>query len=102
MSRVKYRKNGFVIFPCGDGNIVYNTRKPFENGHSHLRSFKACKDAIFFVTHKKIPKEVRPYYLTTLKRLSTDPGYRKKIEELLYVRKRKGTKQKYVNQPSFR
>jgi len=94
-----YSENGFILFQCGDGFIVYNTAKPFSQGHSHLRGFKPCKDAIFFVTHGKIPKRTNFYYLRTLQRLSNDEKYIDEIEGLIEARKSKGKKQKYVNIP---
>ena len=96
-----YFRNGFIIFPCGKGHVVYNLRKDFDGGHSHLRSFKSCKDAITFVTNKVIPKTCSNYYLTTLKRLSNDKGYIARIDDLIRVRKRKGKKQKYRNRPAM-
>lgn len=96
-----YKENGFVIFPCGKSYIVYNTAKQFKEGHSHLRSFKSCKDAILFVTHKKIPGRTNFYYLRTLQRLSTNEKYISDIEGLIETRKRKGRKQKYRNVPVF-
>jgi hypothetical protein len=94
-----YKENGFVIFPCGKSYIVYNTAKQFKEGHSHLRGFKPCKDVIFFVTHRKIPKRTNFYYLRTLQRLSVDERYIDDIEGLIKARKQKGKKQKYVNMP---
>ena len=97
MSRQVYEKAGFIIFRCGKGYIVHNTKKTFQKGHSHLRGFKPCKDAIFFTTNNKIPKRTNFYYLRTLQRLSTDAKYTNKIEQLIQTRKQKSKKQKYVN-----
>jgi hypothetical protein len=96
-----YEHNGFVIFPCGDSYIVYNTAKQFSKGHSHLRGFKPCKDAIFFVTYRKIPKRTNFYYLRTLQRLSVDEKYIQDIEGLIKTRKNKGKKQRYKNVPIY-
>lgn len=94
---IPYIKDGFIIFGCGKSYVVYNMSKKFKGGHSHLRSFKACKDAITFATKKKIPKRCSFYYLTTLQRISDDEKYRQDIDDLIEVRKRKGKKPKYVN-----
>ncbi len=43
---VIYRKDEFIILKVSEGFIVYNTKKEWENGHSHLKSLKAAKTAI--------------------------------------------------------
>lgn len=88
------------MFPCGKGYVVYNLRKEFKDGHSHLRSFKACKDAINFVINKQIPKRCSFYYLNTLRRITSDEKYAEDIKKLIEVRKQKGKKQKYYNRPA--
>jgi len=78
----------FIVFYCGTGYVAQNTLKPFETGHTHLKSFKACLDAINFVTSKKIPNRTGLYYLISLKRLSNDIDYIKRIDELVAIRER--------------
>lgn len=92
-----YQRGKFIIFKAGNNVVVYNTSKVFEEGHSHLRSIKSAKDAIYFVEGKKIPKSSRNYYLVTLQRISDDVGYVDKIQELIDVRTQKGKKQQYFN-----
>ena len=94
-NEAKYERGPFVVFYCGTGYIAQNTSKPFDEGHTHLRSFKACIDAINFVTHNKIPKRTGFYYLLSLKRLSTDANYIRRIDELIAVRKGKGKEPYY-------
>lgn len=94
---VLYAEDGYIIFRSGTGYIVHNTRKEFSTGHSHLRGFKPCKDAIFFVRNRKIPKRTNFYYLRTLQRLSEDDKYVEQIEQLIGTRKQKGRKQGYRN-----
>ena len=85
-----YEEGSFVIYECTRGFIVHNRNKEFKNGHTHLRHFKAAKEAIKYVTNKRIPKDTGEYYLTSLARLSEDKDYVKKINELIWVRKKKG------------
>ena len=34
-----YERDGYIILRMKRGYIVYNTRKRFENGHTHIQSF---------------------------------------------------------------
>jgi hypothetical protein len=92
-----YEKREFIIFQVKDGYIIYNTKKNFQEGHTHLRHFEAAKTAIDLVIKKKIPKSTDAYYLTSLIRISEDNSYIEKIHELIRIRANKGKKEKYVN-----
>lgn len=94
---VIYRKDEFIILKVSEGFIVYNTKKEWENGHSHLKSFKAAKTAINLVQKGKLPKSRGFYYLTTLQRISTEEEYIERIEQLKQTRKEKERKQTYYN-----
>lgn len=89
---MKYHKDNFIIFNADGGIVVYNTDKDFDKGHTHLKSFKAGRDAINFVLRQKIPSRASNYYLRSLVRLSTNSRYINKIEDLIKVRKQKGKK----------
>ncbi len=92
-----YERKEFIIFQVKEGYIAYNTKKEFENGHTHLKHFDAAKKAIDLVINKKIPKSTNVYYLTSLIRLTNDENYVEKINELIDVRIKKGKKEKYYN-----
>lgn len=92
-----YEKKEFIIFQVKDGYIVYNTKKVFQEGHTHLKHFDAAKTVIDLVINKKIPKSTDGYYLTSLIRLSEDEYYTNKINELIESREQKGNKEKYYN-----
>ncbi|RDY24641.1 hypothetical protein CHF27_000115 [Romboutsia maritimum] len=92
-----YEKKEFMIFQVKEGYIVYNTKKSFQEGHTHLKHFEAAKTAIDLVMNKKVPKSTDGYYLTSLIRLSDDNNYITKINELLEAREQKGKKEKYYN-----
>ena len=51
-----YQKNEYIILKVKRGYIVYNTKKPFENGHTHLHSFEMSKTSIDNSIRKKRPK----------------------------------------------
>ncbi len=92
-----YSKDEFIILKKSRGFIVYNTKKEWEEGHSHLKSYKAAKTAINLVRKNKLPRSRGLYYLTTLQILSQDEKYIDRIEQLKQTRKQKGKKQSYYN-----
>ncbi|HSQ89061.1 MAG TPA: hypothetical protein VLM92_09615 [Romboutsia sp.] len=92
-----YEKKEFIIFQVKEGYVVYNTRKDFQEGHTHLKNFEAAKTAVNLVINKKIPKSTDGYYLSSLIRLSDDDNYINKINALIEARERKGKKEKYYN-----
>ena len=61
-----YERKEFMIFQVREGYIVYNAKKSFQEGHTHLKHFEAAKTAIDLVIRKKIPKSTHGYYLTCL------------------------------------
>ena len=91
------QKKEFYILKVGNSYIVVNSKKGFENGHTHLRSYKSAVACIDFVLKGKIPKRCDFYYLTSLIRVSDDLEYIEKIEDLIKVRKEKGKKASYYN-----
>lgn len=78
------------------GYIIYNTLKPFEKSHTHLRSFSMSKTIIDNCIMKKTPKTNNLYLLESHIRISNDSKYIKLIEELIEV-KRDKNKLKYRN-----
>lgn len=92
-----YEKKEFIIFQVKEGYIVYNTRKSFQEGHTHLKHFEAAKTAIDLVINKKVPKSTDGYYLSSLVRISDDDKYISKINSLIQARDQKGKKDKYYN-----
>lgn len=97
MNNKVYEKNEFIIIQVKNGYIAYNTKKAFEEGHTHLRCFTSAKTAIDLVIRKKVPRSTDKYYLTSLIRLSEDIVYIKKINELMNYRGINGNKSKYYN-----
>ena len=92
-----YERKEFMIFKVKNGYIVYNAKKSFQDGHTHLKHFEAAKTAIDLVIRKKIPRSTHSYYLTSLIRISEDDSYINKIKELINSREQKGKKDKYYN-----
>lgn len=93
------RFNEFIILKVRHhkkiGFIVYNTKKKWEDGHTHLKSNKMASTVIRNVTKRKKPKTDNIYLLESHKRLSTDSDYIKFIDSLIVAKKKQ--KQSYVN-----
>lgn len=95
-----YEKNEFIILKVHSkkkvGYILYNTKKDWENGHTHLDSFDMAKVIISDVIHHKKPKTNNTYLLRSHIRVSNDEKYIKYIKELIQTKKSKN-KQEYYN-----
>lgn len=94
---ILYRRQEYIIFQQGAGLIVYNTKKNFRDGHTHINSFRVAKMVINNVIKKKTPKTRSNYLLESHIRVSDDENYRHKIQDLINVRKQKGKKLSYRN-----
>jgi hypothetical protein len=73
------------------------TRNDDSDAHTHLISLNGARNAIKYVTDKKIPRNTGTYYLESLVRLSDNKLYINKVYELINIRKTKGKKQLYFN-----
>ena len=99
-SQKVYDKDGYIILKVNSGKkvgyIAYNTRKEWEEGHTHLNSFDMAKTIISNVQKHKKPKTKNIYLLRSHTRLSDDLAYIRFIEQLITVKKSK-QKQDYRN-----
>ena len=95
-----YEKNEFVVLKVYSGNkvgfIVYNTKKEWKGGHTHLKSFDMAKTIISNVIQHKKPKTSNIYLMKSHIRVSNDLKYCQYIEDLIYAKKAKA-KQDYRN-----
>lgn len=91
-----YSRKEYIILAVKKGYIVYNTLKPFEKSHTHLRSFNMSKTIIENCINKRTPKTNNLYLLTSHMRISTDKKYIKLVEELIEAKRNKD-KLKYRN-----
>ena len=79
-----YRKHNYNIYGAGnDEFIVHNTRKSFQDHHTHIRNFNTAKYLIDLSLHKTLPKRLPEYLLISLIRLSDDEQYTSKLLNLL-------------------
>ena len=89
------RKN-FRVEKCDD--CIRITRTDIDGDlHTHIHSKKLAETIINNVCSEKIPLHSHSRTLESMKRLSDNKKYIKKIEEILEVRKQKGRKQNYFN-----
>ena len=65
--------------------------------HTHIHSKKLAETIINNVCSEKIPLHSHSRTLESMKRLSDNEKYIKKIEEILEKKKKKGRKQNYFN-----
>ena len=99
-SQKVYEKEHFIILKVKSGKkigyIAYNTRKEWEEGHTHLDSFNMAKTIIDNVLKRKRPKTKNLYLLNSHIRLSDSPAYDRFINDIINARKNK-KKQGYRN-----
>lgn len=93
-SQKVYERDGYIILKVKSGKkigyIAYNTRKEWEEGHTHLDSFDMAKTVISNVIKHKKPKTKNLYLIRSHARLSDDPSYVRFIEQLILTKKSKG------------
>lgn len=92
-----YERKEYIILKVKKGYIVYNTKKPFENGHTHLNSFEMSKTIIDNLIRKKRPKTKNVYLIESHIRVTNDSKYKKVLEELIEAKKDKSKDNKYHN-----
>ena len=90
-----YEKAGYIILKVKKGYIVYNTKKVFSEGHTHIRSFSMAKTLIDNCIKHKKPKSSNLYIITSHIRVADDDKYIKLLKELL--ESKKNPKDKYYN-----
>ena len=71
-----YERDGYIILRVKRGYIVYNTRKRFENGHTHIQSFEMAKTIIDNNIRKKRPKTNSIYLIESHIRVTKDSKYK--------------------------
>lgn len=96
--RKVYAKDEFVILYSPERNnyTVYNTRKEWENGHTHINSLKQAKYLIDCCIKYKVPEKVNKYFLVSLTRITNDKKYKERIQRKI---DNIASKQNYYNTP---
>ena len=89
-------RKDFKIDKCDD--CIRITRTDVDGDlHTHIHSKKLAETIINNVCSEKIPLHSHSRTLESMKRLSDNEKYIRKINEILEVRKQKGRKQNYFN-----
>lgn len=83
-----YKKRSFVIYRVRDGHIIYNTKKPFSEGHTHVSNYDTAIRIMNIAISKEIPRHLSDYLLESLIRLTDDENFRIRIENLRENRKK--------------
>ena len=96
-----YERNEFIILRVKKGFIVYNTKKEFENGHTHLQSFEMSRTLIDNSIRKKRPKTNNTYLIESHIRVTKDIKYKQILEEMLEAKKNKTKDNKYNNRSYY-
>ena len=92
-----YEREGYIILRVKRGYIVYNTKKNFKNGHTHIQSFDMAKTIIDNNIRKKRPKTNSIYLRESHIRVTNDSKYKKMLEELLASKEDRTKDNKYHN-----
>lgn len=76
-----YKKGNYKIYGYKDAYVIHNTNKCFDNGHTHINTFKTAKWIIDLAIHKKIPNRKLEYFIASLIRISDDEEYIKLLKQ---------------------
>ena len=80
VTKMKY----FNIYSNNYGYIVHNTKKRFEEGHTHIKNFNTAKYVAYLSLYKKLPKKnhLSTYLIESVIRVSSDRKYIAKLNSL--------------------
>lgn len=90
-----FTKDNFNVCSSHGMYVVINTNKEFENGHTHINTYKQACYLVDCAIKHKIPKRCNTYFLVSLKRISTDKHFIEKLERRIEGK----YKEKYHNKP---
>lgn len=93
---IVYEKENYCILMIKGRYIVYNTLKPFKDGHTHLRSYRMAKGIIDYCIEKRIPNVTNNYLLVSAIRVTEDKEYRDRVKAVL-ERRQNRSNNKYYN-----
>lgn len=75
-----YKRNEYIVFPVENSFIVCNTKKIFEDGHTHVTKITLARLLIDLAIERKLPKN--PHLVDNLIRISNDSKYIELLQEL--------------------
>jgi len=94
MDKIIYEKENFVIFRAKRGFVLYNTKKDYDQGHTHLKTFITAKKILNNVINKKVPRTNDKYIIQSHIRVSKQRKYKRR---LFYQLEKKCDRQRYYN-----
>lgn len=81
---VVYRYKTFKVIKKYNHFLIVNTRKPFDDGHTHVNgSLDVCIAMIKTVYDEVLPESRDIFFLQSLIRLSSNRKYRLRIDKLI-------------------
>lgn len=84
-----YERKEYMIIKVKNGYVVYNSKKEFKEGHTHLKNYNMCKVLIDNLIKRKIPRTDNVYILTSHIRVSNDQDYNEEIKQMIIKKKTK-------------
>lgn len=96
--KLVYQKKYLQVFHREENNeyMVVNMRKQWEEGHTHIHSYKQAQYLVDCELGKKLPNNVNRYFLVCLKRITKDTKYMEQVDRKLDNIE---NKDKYYNKP---
>lgn len=83
MSRKIYQRKEYSIYRVQYGFIIHNTKKRFQEGHTHVYNFHKAKSLIDLAINKKVPQKSNKWEMESLIRISKDVEYIEKLKRIL-------------------
>ena len=83
MREVVYARSHYVLIKKRYGYIVINTKKPFKEGHTHVRDLYVGRVIIDNVRKEILPKSRNEKLILSHIRVSNSKEYTKRLEEYL-------------------
>lgn len=85
-----YKKAYFNVYSTYDGEyIIHNTKKDFQDGHTHIREFGTARYLVDLALHKSVPNRHLNYFIESLIRISTDSDYINELKQIKPIKHRK-------------
>ena len=82
MNIIYSKKNYNIYIVDRQYFIIHNTKKKFEDGHTHIKNYNTAKYLINLCIHRSIPeKHLSDYLLESIVRLSSDTEYINQIKQ---------------------
>ena len=85
-----YKKAYFNVYSEYNGEyIIHNTKKDFQDGHTHIREFGTARYLVDLALHKSVPNRHLNYFIESLIRISTDSDYINELKQIKPIKHRK-------------